>query len=408
VGAVNPIGTARRTAAELGRDGRGPPLVAIAAGWFLALGMRLVVPGLLPVIRADLAITNATAGLLVTLLWVAYALTQFPSGVLSDHVGERRVFVASALLGALGVGVVGATTGVAGFAAGLVLYGVGTGFYATPRVMVVSRLYPERTGTALGLVFASGNVGNTVLPAVAGVAAASLGWRAAFLAAVPLFVASAAALGATTPTRDGEADADRDGSVVEGVAELRRRPVQAATATLVLFAFAYQGFIGFLTTYLVDVKGLPPETSSTVFGGFFAVGLVTQVVSGGIAERYGRRRLFVGLFAATTVGVAVLTVLEGLLVLAVAVPLLGVQLGIWPGLNAYAYDVLTEGARGGGYGFLRTVYLVIGATGPAVVGALFDAGYFDGGFLLLAGVFALVLLVAARLPDVRPPAADAA
>lgn len=403
---MNPLGAARRTIADLRRDGRGLPLAAVATGWFLALGMRLVVPAVLPVIRADLGVSNATAGLLVTLLWVSYALTQFPSGVLSDRVGERRVMLGSALLGAAAVGVVGVTNGLVGFAAGLALFGVGTGFYATPRVMVVSRLFPDRTGTALGLVFASGNVGNTVLPAVAGVVAASLDWRLAFLAAAPLFVCSAAALGATIPGREDDDGTEEGGGVVEGVAELRRRPVQAATATLVLFAFAYQGLIGFLTTYLVDVKGLSPEAASTVFGGFFAVGLVTQLLSGSVAERYGRRSLFLGLFAVTTVGVATLTVLGGAALL--AVPLLGVQLGVWPVLNAYAYDALSEDARGGGYGFLRTVYLVLGATGPAVVGALFDAGLYDGGFLLLAGVFALVFLVSVGLPTVRTPTADAA
>lgn len=394
---ANPLSAVRRTGRLLVSDGRGAPLSAVAAGWFLALGARYVIPSILPTVRADFGFGNATAGLLLTCLWGAYAVTQFPSGLLTDRTGERRILVVATVLGGVAVAALGATTDLATFAAGIVLFGLGTGLYATPRVMVISRLYPDRSDTALGVVFASGNVGNTLLPAAAGVVATTVGWRLGFVALVPAFGVVAVALALVVP-RDGATE-HTPGSAWDGIGELRRRPVQVVTAALVLFAFGFQGLVGFLTTYLVDAKAASPETASLAFGGFFAVGLLAQVASGGIAAAYGRRTLLVGTVAFAVVGTTALTVVPPTAAL-VLVPVLGLQLGVWPVLNAYAYDALSSGARGGGFGFLRTVYLFLGATGPLVVGTLFEAGRAEAGLALCAATFVVVIGVCARLPRV--------
>ncbi|MFB6280566.1 MAG: MFS transporter [Haloferacaceae archaeon] len=412
---MNVAGRVAETAGELWSEGRGPTLLAVAGAWFLALGTRLTVPAVLPYVRADLGIDNAAAGTVVTALWVAYALTQFPSGLLTDRLGERRILVGSMLLGAFAVLVLGLTAGLVGLVAGVLLYGLGTGLFATPRVMVVSRVYPRRATTALGVVFAAGNVGNTALPALAGVAAGAVGWRAGFLALAPAFVLSAVGLRAALPRDGGGPGAaveggDRDGSdpgLAGTLADLRSRPVGFAAAALVLFAFAYQGLVGFLPTYLVDAKGLDPGLASVLFGAFFASGLVAQLAAGGLADRHGRRPLLVATLVAALVGLIALTAAEGLPALAGLVVVLGLQLGFWPVVNAYAYDALPTGSRGGAYGLVRTVYLCLGATGPLVVGTLFDAGRYDGAFLVLGGVFALVMLVCAVLPAAGRPAAGA-
>lgn len=403
---MNVVGRVAHATRELYSEGRGPTLLAVAGAWFLALGTRLAVPAVLPFVRADLGIDNAAAGMVVTTLWVAYALTQFPSGLLTDRLGERRILAGSMLLGALAVLVLGLTGGLVGLLAGICLYGLGTGLFATPRVMVVSRVYPRRATTALGVVFAAGNVGNTVLPALAGVAAGAFGWRAGFLALAPAFVLAAVGLRAVVPGPDpapanggGAGDAGPD--LAGTLADLRSRPVGFATAALVLFAFAYQGLVGFLPTYLVDAKGLDPGLASLLFGAFFASGLVAQLAAGGLADRHGRRPLLVATLVAALVGLVALTVAEGVPALAGLVALLGVQLGFWPVVNAYAYDALPEGSRGGAYGLVRTVYLCLGAAGPLVVGTLFDANRYDGAVLALGGVFAIVTAVCAALPAVE-------
>ncbi len=398
-----PIGRLRATVGAL--RGGAPTLAAVAVAWFLAFGTRLVLPAVLPAVRADLGIDNATAGLVLTALWVAYALTQFPSGLLADRVGERWVLVASTAVGGLAALGIGLSAGPAGFVAGVVLFGLGTGLYATPRVMVVSRVYPRRATTALGVVFAAGNVGTSTLPALAGVAAGAVGWRAGFLAVAPAFLLAAAGLRTALPAGPADAtgtDAAGLGAALRtAAAELRRRPVRYAAVVLVGFGFAYQGLVAFLPTYLVDRTPLGPAAASALFGLLFASGLVAQLLAGGLADRIGRRPVLLACLALTLAGLAGLVTVRGRLALAVVVAVLGLQIGFWPVITAYAYDALSDGDRGGGFGLVRTVYLCLGATGPLAVGTLFDAGRYEGGIGLLAAAFALVGLVCLRLPAVR-------
>lgn len=74
-----------------------------------------------------------------------------------------------------------------------------------------------------------------------------------------------------------------------------------------------------------------------------------------------------------------------------APPLAAVAVGWFFALGA------TAGVRGGGFGVLRTVFL-LGAIGPVVVGTLFDAGRADAGLLLAAVTSAAVVPVCAGLP----------
>jgi MFS family permease len=292
-----------------------------------------------------------------------------------------------------------------------VLFGLGTGLYATPRVMVVSRVYPRRATTALGVVFAAGNVGTSTLPALAGVAAGAVGWRAGFLAVAPAFLVAAVGLRTALPAGPTEPEAGTDAAGLTdalgtAAAELRRRSVRYAAVVLVGFGFAYQGLVAFLPTYLVDRTALGPAAASGLFGLLFASGLVAQLLAGGLADRIGRRPVLLASLALTLAGLAGLVTVRGRLALAVVVAVLGLQIGFWPVITAYAYDTLSDGDRGGGFGLVRTVYLCLGATGPLVVGALFDAGRYENGIGLLAAAFALVGVLCLRLPAVRTPPAQ--
>lgn len=59
----------KRSATHVLNDSRSPVLGAIAAGWFLSLGVRMVYPVLLPHIRTAYGLDLVMAGLLLTVLW---------------------------------------------------------------------------------------------------------------------------------------------------------------------------------------------------------------------------------------------------------------------------------------------------------------------------------------------------
>ena len=62
-------------------------LTLCTVAFFVTMVGRLAISPLIPDIAADLDISNALIGGALTMMWVVYALVQFPSGVLADLFG---------------------------------------------------------------------------------------------------------------------------------------------------------------------------------------------------------------------------------------------------------------------------------------------------------------------------------
>lgn len=382
----------RRTVADLHGDGRGWSIVAVAVGWFLVVGTMLTVPAVLPNIKAEFALSNTGAGIAVTVMWLVYGVCQFPAGLLTDKVGERWMLVASMALGGLTAASFAVSPSFLAFVVSGGLFGIVGGLFATPRVTLLSREFPESSGTAIGLVMAMGNIGAALLPAAVGIIAAAIGWRFGFGMAIPIFAVAFLALWIAIPGGTTGADEARQ-SVREllprVLVQLRTREILLVTAGVTLTFFTFQGMTAFLTTYLISVKGIAGSTAALLYGGLFAVAAVMQPIAGRLSDETNER---VVLIAITGVYVLLLValVLSGRFVfLAAAVVLLGTQRGATPVATAYLAAALPEEIRGGGYGLLRTVFTGVASMGAVVVGLFADAELFDAAFLLLAVLAAL-------------------
>jgi len=411
-------------------DGRGWLLAAVAVGWFLVLGMRFVVPGILPTITDDFTVSASQAGLAVTVLWVTYAVMQFPAGYFADRLGERVLLAAALLVSAAGLVSYVATPTFALFVVATGVFGLGSGIYGPPRGTVISKTYDDNDGTAFGLMLAAGSVGAALLPAAAGVAVGVVGWRTAIGVVSPLFLLSAVAVWWAVPdTRAGALRSATDASAPEapddatpepvddtapdggthsmasavraaaGAVRDRRIALAVAGATLMLFAF--QAATAFLTTYLTQVEGFSQGTAGAVLGVLFLVGAVSQFAGGGLADRFGTPRVLFAIGAVSVVPLAALPLVDGRLALAAVGALIGVRMSIGPVSNAYIVGLLPDDVQGTAWGALRTGFFIVGSFGSTVVGYMADAGYFDVAFYGLAGITALGAGVYVFLPE-RP------
>jgi MFS family permease len=381
-------------------DGRGWILVAVAIAWLLGLGIRLVFPAVLSHIRTAFGVGLPTAGLLLSALWVGYATMQFPGGVVADRFGERNVLVLGLSVTTLGVVGVVVAPGIRSFFLGTVLVGVGVGLFGTTRITILSDVFPERSGTAIGLNQAAGNVGTTVMPALAGFLAVSFGWRWGFGVALPFFAVTTAVLWKTVPARTSAA-ADFDRRLGDTLRSLRRavaRPaVVFSTGSMMMASFIYQGFTGFYPTYLETQKGLDVELAATLLGVFFGTAILVQPVAGVARDRFGARSTLVGVLVATGLLLASLPFVRGFVPIVVLTVLLSVQLAFWPIGNSYLADAAPDDIQGMTVGLARTFFLLVGATGPTFVGFAADAGGFDEAFWTLAAVALLAVGPASRL-----------
>lgn len=393
----------KHSAQALRSEGRGTILFAIAAGWFLSIGVRLIYPVLLPYLQAAYGLTLTTAGFLLTVLWLAYALGQLPGGLLADRFGEGTILVVSTLLsvGTLIV-VITANSALVLFIA-TALFGAGTALYGVVRLTSLSELYPKHDGAAIGVTMAAGEVGNAVLPLIAGGIAAIGAWQYGFGFTVPLFALVAGGLWMVVPARTSGATSAVDTLSVDAI---RHVLVAVGQPTVMFVVFIqiltyciWQAFTGFYPTYLIEVKGLAPPVATGVFSLFFALGIVVQPLIGGSYDRIGIRRALPAVMGVVTVALALVPFLEGFWPIVAGTVLLSMILGYGTITLPYLTSAMPKDIKNTGLGTVRMVYMTIGAVSPTLFGALAGRGLFDEGFLVLSVIAGVTVLLSLRIPE---------
>lgn len=386
------VSGAKRVAVDLWSEGRGKMLVAIAFGWFLSISARMIYPALLPYLRTTYGLTLTTAGLLVTVLWVAYGLGQLPGGMIADWAGERVLLILSSLIaaGMLALVVV-ANSPIILFVA-TTLFGLGTALYGVSRFTILKDIYPDQIGTATGVTMAAGDIGNAVMPPTAGFIAATVAWQYGFGFVVPLFVLAAGGLWITLPKQPVTSGSlGETFSLKSVIATFRQPAVVPVVVMLILWAAVVQAFMGFYPTYLIDVKGLSTSMGTGLFGLYFAFGSLVKPLSGRAYDRVGVRYPLSVLMGAAGVALVALPFSAGIPAFVVITALASGMLGFETVLVSELTDRLPEHIRGTGLGSLRTVYIMLGASSPAVFGAVADRGYFDEAFFGLAALTGLLV-----------------
>nr|WP_303650212.1 MFS transporter [Halalkalicoccus sp. NIPERK01] len=372
-------------------------LLAIAFGWFLSISVRMIYPALLSHLRGAYGLTLTTAGLLLTVLWIAYACGQLPGGILADWVGERLLLIASSLLAATMLGLVVVADSTIVLFSATALFGMGTALYGVSRFTILDEIYPEQLGTATGVTMAAGDLGNAVMPPAAGFIAVAVAWQYGFGFAVPLFVLAAVGLRATLPRRERTATSLRETLALDDVVPTVFQPiVLRGTALLVVWGVIMQAFIGFYPTYLIDTKGLSVQVATVLFGLFFALGVLIKPVAGRAYDRIGVRVPLLAIMSTAGLALGALPFAGEVWLFALLTVLASSLLGFETIVISDLTRRLPDGTRGTNLGALRTVYIALGALSPVLFGAVADRGYFDEAFLgiaVLAGVVVLVVFL---------------
>src|SRR5690554_2835240 len=175
-------------------------------------------------LRAELGLDAQQLGLVTSLFFLAFALTQFPLGGALDRWGSRRVVPAMLVLGATGSALFGLAGGFAPLALGRALLGVGFAGVLMGAVKAFAAWFPPRRfATVSGLFVAVGSAGALVVGTPLALLAGAFGWRAVFVGGAALVLAAAAAVALLTRDAPGprapgapRPDTDRTGAHAAG------------------------------------------------------------------------------------------------------------------------------------------------------------------------------------------------
>jgi len=312
--------------------------IPIIAGFLLcifAIGTaELLVSGLLPQIAADVQVSVASTGQLVT----AYALGVVIGGPLITVLTARMprkglvlgliaLFIAGSLLSA-------AATSYGLLVASRVLAALAQGtLFAISMVVVTTVVPPDRAGRAIAIVVSGLTVATVLGVPLGALLGQAFGWRMPFLAIAVIAAAGGAVLAVTLPRTPAPTTGARSELRV-----LLRRPVLLAITTT---AIGFAG-VGVVLTYLMplltQVSGFSAGMASALLLAYGAGSLLGNLAAGRLTDvspTMTARIVFLGLtvilavlpFAAPSQPATIVAVLAfGLLATATIAPLQGLIL----------------------------------------------------------------------------------
>lgn len=361
---------------------------------FAQFGSRVVISPVVPQIIDTFAVSKGAIGLVLTGMWAVYALLQFPSGLLADRYGERRIILAALTFTGIGSLLVALSPSYLLFGVFALLLGAGAGLYTPVGSALLSKLFDD-VGQALGAHAMGGPAAALVIPITAALISTRYGWNAALLlgavVAFPVLGVWAWQLRPTPPSRP-----DRPllaGFTPAAVGDLLlRREIAFTVALATLIMFAFQSFLSFLPTFLIEYHGFSTARASAIFGIGAALSIVAMPLLGRLSDVVTRdAALFLAMLSAATGFVVFLGTGAGLAATAAGLLAFGVGFA-WAGpLQGRFTDHLTEAERATGFGLVRSVYVFLGSAGSVVTGWLADVSGWPAAFGLAAGL----LLVAA-------------
>ncbi|WIE75620.1 MFS transporter [Curtobacterium sp. MCSS17_007] len=349
-------------------------LFAVAGG--AAVGNLYWAQPLLDDIAADLGTSSASAGLLVTLTQVGYALGILLLVPLGDVVDRRRLVPGVLAASAVALLAAALAPGFATLLVALALVGATTVAGQLLIPLAGDLADPASRGRVVGTIAAGVLTGILLSRTVSGLVAEVAGWRSVYVLAAVVAVVLAVLLARAVP-RLPRRERVRYPHLIASVVGVVRAH-RAVRVTLVISASVFAVFTMFWTALTFLLSGAPFGYSTTAIGAVGLVGLAGAVA----AQRVGRlhdRGWSVPVTGAALVLVLVSLVIAGLgarsiVVVLVAVLLLDVGVQAANVLNQTRLFAIDPAARSRLNTAFVTGNFAGGAVGSAVAGVLWNAG----------------------------------
>ncbi len=388
-------------------------VTAAFAVTFVGFGSAYTFSAFVESLQHDFGASRGSVSLVFSLAGFLYFGLGIVSGPLADRFGSRRLAVAGMILAGLGLAAASmARSLIEVYAAYGLGVGLGVGCAYVPAIGAVQRWFVRRRGFASGLAVSGIGVGTLVMPPLATFLIASLGWRGAYLVLGILvaIVGGGLSLLIENDPRDRNLGPDGDpphagarsgrtegASVNEAIRS--RRFVSLYAANLICSFGVFVPFVH-LVPYARD-HGVS-AASAVLLLGIIGIGSTAgRFFLGGLADRLGRQRSLLLMFAGMALALASWVAATGLWSLGAFACAFGVFYGGWVAvLPAVVMDYFGGRNVSGLIGILYTSVAFGTLVGPSAAGFAFDFSHsYTVPILVSACANIVAVIIVATIPD---------
>jgi MFS family permease len=389
-----PSATDLRASVRNGYAGRA--LIASVLGYAMD-GFDLLILGfMLPVIAADLHLSSAQAGSLVTWTLIGAVAGGLIFGVMSDYFGRVRMLTWTILIFAVFTGLCALAQGYADLLTYRTIAGIGLGGEFGIGMTLVAEAWPAsqraRVSSYVGLGWQLGVLAAALLTPL--LLLPVIGWRGMFaLGLLPAVVSFFVRRRVEEPALFTERVARGMRKLPLKLLVADGRTARASIGVAILCSvqnFGYYGLMIWLPSYLSKTFGYS-LTKSGLWTAATILGMACGIWLFGIAaDRFGRKPTFLFYQAGAVVMVFVYAHLSTPMALLIGGAAMGVFVnGMIGGYGALISELYPTDARATAQNVLFNVGRAVGGFGPVVVGALAARYSFGAALALLASIYLL-------------------
>ncbi|RRJ30877.1 MFS transporter [Halocatena pleomorpha] len=316
---------------------------------FLVNLARVLFSPLLEPLKTTFGVTDATVGLLATLVWIGSASPRLPVGYLLTRVPRHYVVITSGTVLTAAAGLSATANTIEWLMVGAFCLGVSSGTYFIAANPLVTELFPERVGDMIGIHGMSSQAAAVIAaPLVGGVVLVG-SWRLAFsLLAVVGGLTTIALLG-TISTTDLPSAGTTDRHFIRA-ARRQWRLILVGVVFVGVTGFVWQGVFNFYVTYLITAKSLSQPAAQGLLTVLFGAGVPAFLITGYLAQRLPNAPLMFAICGAFACCLLLLTVASGYLALFVVSAVLGYAIHcLFPIIDTFLLSSFPDKSRASAY-----------------------------------------------------------
>jgi MFS family permease len=350
---------------------------------------QLVLPTILPLIVAEFNLSHFSAGLLLGLFSLPYAIFQLAFGEVSDRFGRKRLVVLGTLASSGTMFLIGLSKDLLQLSVLQVIAGITSAAYHPAGIPLVSESsVAQRRGRALGFHQMGGALGSLLPPVIMGAMAGAFGWRGVVIMAsmVGFLSTLLSSLLLKEPVRP-----EAGGTKSTLLMALHNRSVLLLFMSSLVSVTAYRGIAAFATLYLVEGKGGSVDEAAIYYAIFQAAGVIGGPIGGSFSDRLGKANIIVAFVLAESIPIFSLPLL-GSSSLAMVLAIIGLSsFAVLAIQDAYLSEIAPKNALGSSYGLLLTSSFLSAAYVPPIIGESIDRNGYEFSFALAASITLLAL-----------------
>jgi len=352
---------------------------------------QLLTPIIVSQIASEYLLSNAVAGIIVSVYSLSYALLQTVSGLLSKTLGRKNTIIVGFVITSVAFLVLGFVNNLILFAIVLFIAGMGGSTYHPNGMPLLAEYYEENRGQAAGFHQTGGSLGSFVAPLVIGPLVVILNWRLTIaVLAIPGIVLSLVLWLLLVEPKQQAAENSHE----QQANQSKKVNLKMYGSSLIfigaalLYTVGIRGVDSLGVLYFQRGRGITDYVEATfLFSMFKVAGLFSAPICGKLSDILGRKKAIAFLVCIEAASLYTLTLVPNSLLIAPCLVFGFASFGLLAITDAFLADITPKEYMATVFGLNFTLTFFTQVIIPPIFGAIVDyTKSFDIEFVILSAI----------------------